>query len=71
MGFPIFRNPYEWVTVTTSGENVQSTNTKTGQVFTGTLAAFNEMMNDRLEGIGLVAQSTVPVGIAPKRSGCA
>jgi hypothetical protein len=68
MSFPIFRNSYEWTTVTTSGENIRATNRKTGETFTGTLAAFDELMNDRLEGIGLVAQSTIPVGIAPSGS---
>jgi len=68
MSFPLFRDSYEWSTVNTGGANVQSTNRKTGEVFTGTLATFDEYMNDRLEGIGIVGQSTVPVGIAASGS---
>lgn len=65
MSFPVFRNHAEWDVVTTSGMNVLATNRRTAKTFSGTLTAFNEMMNDVLEGTGLIDQSSVPVGIAP------
>lgn len=68
MSFSCKRNSADWSTVSAGGHNVVATNKFTGEVFTGTIEAFTQIMNDALSGMGVLSQSSIPVGIAPTGS---
>lgn len=44
MPFPIFRNPSDWVIVDAGAGNINATNVRTGETFSGTIAAFNTLI---------------------------